>query len=82
MSIDDLKASLIKKFNAQLTQIQADEKILYIGARWKVMESIANQIFSFSSENEGEGYKKLNPHNHKIVMYGAISQITGDAQGK
>ena len=30
------------------------------------MESIANQIFELSGDNEGEGYKKLNPTNHKI----------------
>ena len=47
-SIDALKASSIKSLKSQLAQIQADEKILYIGARWKVMESIANQVFSLS----------------------------------
>ncbi|RSD32539.1 hypothetical protein [Vibrio pectenicida] len=65
-NIDDLKTSSLTILKSQLDLIQAEDKILYIGARWKVMESIANQEFELSGDNEGEGYKKLNPANHKI----------------
>ncbi|WP_205395155.1 hypothetical protein [Vibrio tetraodonis] len=80
-SIDTLKASSIKRLKSQLAQIQADEKILYIGARWKVMESIANKIYNLSGENEGEGYKKLTPHNHKIGPF-TFDEVTITNNGK
>lgn len=65
-NIDELKSTSLMELKDQLNNIQADEKILYIGARWKVMEAIANQIFHLSGENEGQGYRELNPHHHKI----------------
>lgn len=75
-SIDDCKSSSVNHLESELKNVAADEKILYVGARWKVMETIANQIYGLSGDNEGEGYKKLNPKNCRIgPFFYDISEI-------
>lgn len=64
--VDDVKSSSLQQLRAQLNNVKADCKILYIGSRWWVMEAIGNNENGLKGANEGEGYKMLKPETHKF----------------
>lgn len=69
--IDSLKAKSgvdLRKELSQLPSIQ--NKTLFIGARWQIMESLGKKIFNVDdSAKEGVGYGKLDVRNHKVADF-------------
>ncbi|MFY2506974.1 hypothetical protein ACN3E9_01315 [Vibrio pectenicida] len=67
----ETKESAMTHLNAELLKLDAaDDKILYIGSRWMVMEYLGNFVgelngnYEGDENNEGDGYNYLNPKTH------------------
>ncbi|WP_071761412.1 hypothetical protein [Burkholderia ubonensis] len=69
--IDSLKAKSGADLRKELSQLPSiQNKTLFVGARWQIMESLGKQLFNVDdSAKEGTGYGKLDVKEHKVADF-------------